>query len=129
MRAIDTNIAARYILQDDPQQYRAAFEVMQGPVFIPVTVLLELGWLLGKRFGQPRAVVHATLARLIDLPSVEVANPELILWALERYAAGADFADMIHVAMSGPAESFVTFDKAMVSDAGPDSPVRVEVLR
>lgn len=128
MRAIDTNIAARYLLEDEPNQYRVACAVLQGPVFIPITVLLELGWLLEKRYRQPRAVVAEALAELIDLPTVEVSNIALTRWTIARFRAGADFTDMVHITMSGPVESFVTFEKGMPDDAGANPPVPVQVV-
>ncbi len=56
MPALDTNVLVRYIVQDDAAQLAAAKRligrcVAQGStLFIPVTVVLELEWVLRSRF-------------------------------------------------------------------------------
>lgn len=128
MRSIDTNVAARYLLADDPHQYEVAKAVIADGAYIPTTVVLELGWLLGSRYEQSREVVAAVLGELIDLPTVTVEDAPRLGWALRRYAAGADMADMVHLVVSRTAESFTTFDTAIEKDAGPDTPLPVETL-
>ena len=47
MRAVDTNILARYYLRDDAAQGRIATDLLSaGDVFVPKTVILELEWVL-----------------------------------------------------------------------------------
>lgn len=128
MRAIDTNVLARYLLNDDNQQSDIVASTIAAGVFVPVTVLLELCWLLQSRYRQPRDAVAESLAGIIDLPSVTVADAPLLRWALTRYAAGADIADMIHLASSTSTVLFATFDRAVADDAGPSTPVSVETL-
>lgn len=128
MRAIDTNVIARYLLHDDPEQAVIATEIIRGGVVVPLTVLLETGWLLGSRYRQPRDVVAATLIDLLDLPYVHVDNAVGIKWALDRYRTGADLADMLHLIDASPAEVFATFDGGIAAKAGIDPPVRIETL-
>ena len=54
MRAVDTNILARFYLRDDTAQGRIAADVLTaGDVFIPKTVVLELEWVLRYVADQP----------------------------------------------------------------------------
>ncbi len=47
MIAVDTNVLARYLLNDEPRQARAAAALLaSAPVIVPPTVLLELVWVL-----------------------------------------------------------------------------------
>ena len=48
MIALDTNVLARLVTKDDPKQARAAAELIDaGDVcFVPITVALELEWVL-----------------------------------------------------------------------------------
>lgn len=128
MRAIDTNVLARYLLDDDKKQSDIAASTIAAGVFVPATVLLELAWLLQSRYRQSREVVADALAGIIDLPSVSVVDAPLLRWVLTRYAAGADIADMIHLSSSTSTVGFATFDRAVVGDAGPDAPVCIETL-
>ena len=54
MRAVDTNILARFYLRDDAVQGRIAAGVLSaGDVFVPKTVILELEWVLRYVADQP----------------------------------------------------------------------------
>ena len=127
MRAADTNVLARYLLQDDDRQSHIAGEIIAAGVYISSTVLLELGWLLTSRYGLTRDIVADLLTDLLDIPAVHVDRPADILWATERFAKGADFADMIHLVGAAPATAFATFDRG-VAKAATNSPIPVETL-
>lgn len=68
MPALDTNLLVRFLVQDDAVQGAAATRLIQGAVlsggtlFVPVTVLLALEWVLRSAFG-------------FDKPTVMQANP------------------------------------------------------
>lgn len=128
MRSVDTNVLARYVMRDDEAQARVADATLSEPCFISDTVFLETAWLLSSRYRLTRAVLAATLADLLQLPAVTVSDPDRIGWAIERFAAGADFADMMHIVASDGADSFVTFERDMVHLAGSESPIPVETL-
>ena len=54
MRAVDTNILARFYLRDDAVQGRIAADVLSaGDVFVPKTAILELEWVLRYVADQP----------------------------------------------------------------------------
>ena len=79
MRAVDTNILARYYLQDDPEQSRIATSIIRdGALFVPKTVTLELAWVLRSVAGQPADKVAACLAHLAGLPGITLESREHI---------------------------------------------------
>ncbi len=127
MRAVDTNVLARYLLQDDDRQSPIAEEVIAAGIYISSTVFLELGWLLTSRYGLARDIVTDLLTDLLDIPAVHVDRSADLLWATERFAEGADFADMIHLVGAAPATAFATFDRG-VAKAAANSPIPVETL-
>ena len=52
MRAVDTNVLVRALVRDDAAQSAKAEEVLaRDEVFVPVTVMLELEWVLRSRYG------------------------------------------------------------------------------
>ena len=128
MYAIDTNVLARYLLNDDANQSVIADATVAAGVFVPVTVVVELCWLLSSRYRQSRDVVASSIIDILDLPSVTVADAAGIRWAVARFAAGAEFADMIHLIGSASMAGFATFDRAIATDAGSDGPVGIETL-
>ncbi|MEH3158493.1 MAG: type II toxin-antitoxin system VapC family toxin [Sphingomonas taxi] len=126
MKAVDTNIIARYVTNDDPVQSPIATAVLAQPSYISDTVLLESAWLLSSRYGYGRALLAATLSDLIELPSVTVSDPKLIQWAIGRFAGGADFADMMHLISGRHADAFVSFEDHLDRLAGSDTPFPIE---
>lgn len=130
MRAVDTNILARWLLGDDSIQSALAVQVLGEPTYVSLTVLTELGWVLEKALGIPRPIVGRMMEKIVALEHVQVDKRSSVLWAIDRYDQGADWADMMHVvAASGAAPVFATFDKRLARDAGDNSPVSVETLR
>lgn len=115
MIAVDTNVVVRLLVADDAAQARRATALFErGPVFIPVTVLLETEWVLRGAYALERTQINRLLHLLVGLPGVEMAEPEAVMRALERHAEGLDFADALHLALAGDAESFATFDRRLL---------------
>jgi predicted nucleic-acid-binding protein len=91
-------------------------------------VLVETDWVLRSFYGWNRTQRAAGFRILLDFPNA-VDVPKYAGWAVERMKAGADFADMMHVAGAAGASSFATFDRKLERRTGSDSPVVVETLR
>jgi predicted nucleic acid-binding protein len=128
IRSVDTNVVVRAIVGDDPSQSEVAERVLAEGAIIVVTVVLEVIWVLGSRYGKTPTEIVADLRDIFSLRSVELVSARAVNWALDRYLAGADFEDMLHCALSGQADAFATFDRSVARFAG-DSPVPVETLR
>lgn len=111
MRAVDTNVLARYYLQDDAHQANIARSLLEdGDLFVPKTVLLELAWVLRAVAGQPRGKVLACLKHLTTLPGITVEDRTQVDEALEVAEQGIDFADALHHAASAECDALLTFD-------------------
>ena len=129
MRAIDTNVAARLLLDDDPVQSKLARDIVAAGVLVPATVILELSWLLESRYRMTRGEAHELISAFLGLETVSIHDREQVEWAVRRYGKGADLADMLHVAMSAGASSFATFDKDIGKQVGKSPPIPIEVLK
>jgi predicted nucleic-acid-binding protein len=111
VRAVDTNILARFYLRDDATQARVAAGVLSaGDVFVPKTVILELEWVLRYVADQPEDKVIDCLAHLIALPGITVEDRVEIEAALGYCRNGIDFADALHLAASNACTELLTFD-------------------
>lgn len=111
MRAVDTNVLARFYLRDDVVQGRIAARVLAaGNVFIPKTVILELEWVLRYVAEQSESKVIECLAHLIALPEITVEDRDEIEAALSYLRNGIDFADALHLAASKACSELLTFD-------------------
>lgn len=118
MISVDTNLLARFLLKDDPVQFRRAVAVMQGDedILIPITVLLELAWVLKAREAT-REEILSSLLGLLALPHVREQHADAVRVALGWAEGGMDIADAFHLALSGKATKFVTFDASLARQA------------
>ncbi len=126
MLSVDTNILVRFITHDEPRQTAAAIKLMgTADVWISKTVLLETEWVLRSGYGFNPGLVSEALRRLAGMANVVLEEPLVVAEALDLFAAGLDFADALHVASSGDAKRFVTFDTKLARRA--KGKTRVEV--
>lgn len=117
MIAVDTNLLARYLLNDDPKQAKAAAAILaKQEVTVPPTVLLELVWVLRVNDCDRTGIIEG-LRHLLGLPNFKPLQPEAVLRALSWHEAGMDFSDSLHLALSGAAEAMYTFDRHFVAKA------------
>ncbi len=127
MASLDTNILVRLIVRDDARQTAAVQKLFQRSIqnaetlFVPVTVSLELEWVLRASFGFGKAdVVHA-LSMLLTAVELSFESEPALELALFNYEQGtADYSDYLHLALAEQAQSqpFWTFDKTASKATG-----------
>lgn len=117
MIAVDTNVLARYYVDDatDPEagvQRPIAERVMRDSpaIFVPVTVVLELAWLLRAFYSFETEDCARVIEHLVGLQNVRVEDWPAVLEATRLHRAGLDFADALHVVRCSTCETFYTFD-------------------
>jgi len=117
MIALDTNILARFYV-DDPTDPEAAKQrpiarrvLGESPqVFVPLTVILELEWVLRAFYGFAAEDFVRVIRHLLGLPNVSVEDWSRISDALAWHEEGLDFADALHLLASSHCSEFVSFD-------------------
>lgn len=121
MAALDTNVLVRYLIQDDARQGFLAKELVSTAVergeslFVPVTVLLELEWVLRSNFEFAKHQITLVLSSLLASMELIFESETAVEVALELFRQNkADFADCLHIALAHAAgrEPLWTFDKA-----------------
>jgi predicted nucleic-acid-binding protein len=116
--AIDTDAIVRYLTGDHPEQVPRARAIIDGgPVFVPVTVILDTEWVLRSAYDYERTDVIAALRALGGLPTVSMEDADRVAAALDLAAAGTDFADALHLVRSGHCDGFATFDRRLATAA------------
>ena len=121
MSALDTNILIRWLTNDDPQQSAIVARLFdetsrQGErLFVTVTVMLEVEWVLRARYRYDRHQVTAALNVLLDTTELEFQMEpalEQALW-LFKQEGSRDFADCLHIALTSQSERkpFLTLDE------------------
>ena len=117
MIALDTNVLARFYVDDpsDPESvkqrpiaYRLLTESDQ--VYVPLTVILELEWVLRAFYGFAAADFVRVVRHLLGLPNVSVQEWARVTDALVWHADGLDFADALHLLASSHCTEFLSFD-------------------
>jgi predicted nucleic-acid-binding protein len=128
MLVADTNILVRLITLDDPTQAAKAQRVIeQETVWVGITVLLELVWVLGSTHRYRRVHLHSVLSQLLEAPTFVVEDEAMVARALAWFLQGGDFADALHLARSQSKGRFLTFDANICKPARVDG-AQIEVL-
>ncbi|UYN94640.1 MAG: type II toxin-antitoxin system VapC family toxin [Enhydrobacter sp.] len=114
MRAVDTNLVVRLFAQDDAEQVKAARQALASDtVFIPKSVILEFEWVMRGVYRQSAAAIASAIETILATGNVEVEDAATVARAVGWFRRGMDLADAVHLASSGHADWFVTFDAAM----------------
>jgi predicted nucleic-acid-binding protein len=114
----DTNVLLRFVVGDDPKQYKLALETMEKSEAVAVTnhALCEMAWVLRSRYGVSRPAIAATIRALLETRNV-VLDSATVNAGLTTLEADADFADGV-IDYEGRwlgGEIFVSFDKKAVA--------------
>lgn len=120
MPALDTNVLVRHVVRDDTSQLAAATRLIEDCIangqtlFVPVTVTLELEWVLRASYEFGKDTVMQVLASLFSTAELTFESERALEVALQLYREGtADFADCLHVALAAQAGELPlwTFDR------------------
>jgi predicted nucleic-acid-binding protein len=118
MKAIDTNLVIRLLLDDDPAQSAAARALLTtNDVVISPTVLLETLWVLESRYGANKDVLLETVAALAGFAGVTIGQPDQAAEFFRLWRGGLDPQDAAHLAFVDEVDAFVTFDRGLVKRA------------
>ena len=121
MAALDTNILVRYLVEDDAAHLAAAKKLIRSALaagetlFIPITVTLELEWVLRSNFKFNKEQVTTTLSSLLAAAELTFESEPAAEIALALYRkSSADFSDCVHIALAHMAgeSPMWTFDRA-----------------
>lgn len=118
MIAIDTNIVIRYVVGDHPEQtVRSQKIIDEHDVFISITVVQEVAWVLRSIYHFPRAQIIHAFSIFAGMPTVTIEDASAVAKALDLFARGMDFADALHLTKAQHCEKFVSFDRKFIKAA------------
>lgn len=126
MIAVDTNVLARAIAVEmdadaatKTQRMRAQALLSSGQqLFVPVTVVEELEWVLRGAYGMPARDIAAVFEDMLAVESLTVDRAAAVSQAIAWYRRGLDFSDALHLAQSGLCSGLATFDARFARTAG-----------
>ena len=125
MIALDTNVLARAIAAEidadaaTKAQRRRAQALLSsgGQLFVPVTVIEELEWVLRGAYGMPPEDIAAVFEDMLTVENLTVDRAAAVSQALAWYRRGLDFSDALHLAQSGLCSGLATFDARFAKTA------------
>lgn len=120
MKAIDTNVLVRFLVQDDEQQMQIATQLLANaetnkqPLFVSNVVVLELMWVLKSVYDVPRDEILDSLGELLSMVALEFQDS----LSVRDFVSSAqnntyDLADLLipHIARGKGCDTTLTFDK------------------
>lgn len=117
MIGLDTNVLARYYIEDDSdaesrRQREAARNLLESgkTLMVSKTVLLELEWLMRGYYGIAPAAALKVLRHIISQPQFQIEDREGVNAALAHCEAGLEFADALHHASYRQCKTMASFD-------------------
>lgn len=122
MRALDTNVLARFFIDDaddaqSAKQRPAAITALSERSFVSVTVLLELEWVMRGFYELPPRDISRVMRALASIEHVTLEDRDAVLVAVDAFDKGLDFADALHLARSSRASGLATFDQRLAKRA------------
>ena len=120
MKALDTNVLVRFLVQDDDHQTQvvnallAEAETQKQPLFVSSIVVLELMWVLKSAYEVPRAAILDSLNELLSLAVLEFHDQLAIRdFVISAQGNSYDLADLLigQVGSYSGCETTLTFDK------------------
>ena len=117
MIGLDTNVLARYYIDDDAdaqaqRQRLAARRLIESgqPLMVSKSVILELEWVMRGHYGFALAEVASVLRHLLEQSHITVEDRRAVEQAIANCEAGIDFADALHHASYRSCDSVATSD-------------------
>ena len=120
MRAVDTNVLVRFLVQDDEKQAQIATKLLadaeadKQPLFVSNVVVLEMMWVLKSVYEVPRDEILDSLSELLSMVVLEFQDS----LSVRDFVSSAqhntyDLADLLicHVARGKGCDTTLTFDK------------------
>ena len=120
MKAIDTNVLVRFLVNDDEQQAELVYERFREAenksevLFIPLLVVLETIWVLESAYEASKKEIAGSISDLMQMPVFEFESPAAVQGMVN--SAHLNSTDLTDILIGQSARVFgcdavLTFDK------------------
>ncbi|MEZ5536329.1 MAG: type II toxin-antitoxin system VapC family toxin [Thiolinea sp.] len=120
MKAVDTNVLVRFLVQDDEKQTPIATrllsdaEASKQPLFVSNVVVLELMWVLRSSYEVSRDDILDSLNDLLSMTALEFQDQTIVRdFVMSAQNNNYDLADLLisQIAKGKACDTTLTFDK------------------
>lgn len=120
MKAVDTNVLVRFLVNDNEKQARAANEVIviaestAEALYVPQLVILELIWVLGAVYDVGREDILQSINNLLAMPAFIFEKQNILrAFLVSAGQSNYDLADLLiaYSAKDSGCITTLTFDK------------------
>jgi len=87
MRAADTNIVVRLLVQDEARQFEQARAFVSGGAWVSHVVLAEAAWVLDTIYRMQPEEIGQAIEMLLDQQDVVLEDPQTVAAALLAFRA------------------------------------------
>jgi predicted nucleic-acid-binding protein len=127
VRALDSNVLLRYLVNDEPRQTGISERIFEEcrrteePLFITVLVLCETVWVLDRVYRQSKAQIIEAIEPLFTMDFLRFEHERSVRRAFDEFRhSRADLPDYIigEIAAAAGCRDTVTFDRALKNSPG-----------
>ncbi len=120
MKALDTNVIVRFLVQDDVNQAKKVIQLFtkaeqnNNPLYVPLLVVLEVIWVLQSAYSVSRQDIVLAISNLLQMQVFEFESQSTLrdfIISANKYPY--DLSDILisQSAISSNCETTLTFDK------------------
>ena len=117
MIGLDTNILARYYIQDEAdteaeKQHNSARKLIDSgePLMVCKTVILEFEWVMRGYYQFTSSEIGAVFQHLLSLKHITIEDRASVQQTAANFELGFDFADALHHASYKDCINIASFD-------------------
>ena len=117
MIGLDTNVLARYYIQDEAdieaeKQHKSARKLIESGELLMVckTVILEFEWVMRGYYQFTSSEIGAVFQHLLSLKHITIEDRASVQQTVANFELGFDFADALHHASYKDCINIASFD-------------------
>ena len=120
MKAVDTNVLVRFLIQDDEIQTQIVTQILseaeeaKQPLFVSQAVVLELIWVLKSAYEVSRQDILLSINELLSMSALEFQGQQIVRdFVTASHDNTYDLSDLLisQVAKGQGCDTTLTFDK------------------
>ncbi|MFZ1389775.1 MAG: type II toxin-antitoxin system VapC family toxin [Thiolinea sp.] len=120
MKAVDTNVLVRFLVQDDEAQSKIVnallteAELSKQPLFVSSLVVLEMIWVLQSSYQVPRETILLSIDELLSMSALVFQESSVVRdFIAQAQNNSFDLSDLLigQTAAAVACETTLTFDK------------------